>query len=191
LTDFRPTGLKPTLRQLMIFVLFAALLAAMLRAMLRLGLLGDRIEIICLMVPITFGFYPAPVLAILLWFLDRRGHVRSWYCSMCLTVGSILAAAMFLLEEPACCFLTGKPTMTFPMGPLLGVGCVFGAWKQWVIARPGVCPHCGRRSVISIAWPIRPGSKRRVNLGKHGWCASCGLDLERKAAGGRIAKEMG
>jgi hypothetical protein len=190
LDEPRPSGLKPTLRQLMIFVLFTALLAAMLRAMIRFGLLGDRIEFVCMMVPITFGFYPAPVLVALLWLLDRRGHVRSWYCSMCLAVGSILAAIMFLIEDPVCYLLTGKPTMTFPMCPLLGIACVFGAWKQWQITRPSICPNCGHRSIITIAWPIRPESKRLVNLGKHGWCASCGLEFERKAAGEWRVKEM-
>jgi hypothetical protein len=174
LDDPRLTGLKPTLRQLMIFVLWAALLAAATRAMLRFGLLGDRIEVACLIVPIQLGFYPAPILVILLWLLDRRGHVRSWYCSMSLVAGGILAAALFLLQDPACYLLTGKPTMTFPMSPLLGLGCLFGSWKQWQLARPGVCLNCGRRTVISIPWPVLPGSRRRMNLGIHGWCASCG-----------------
>jgi hypothetical protein len=72
------SGLKPTLRQLMIFVLWAALLAAAIRAMIRFGLLGDRPEIVFMMVPIMFGFNPSPVLAILLWLLDRPVWVNVW-----------------------------------------------------------------------------------------------------------------
>jgi hypothetical protein len=187
LSEPRPTGLKPTLRQMMVFVLWAALLAAATRAALDTGICA-RVGFICLIAPILFGFYAAPFLLILLWLLDRRGHVRNWYCSMCLVAGGILAAALFLLQDPACYLLTGRPTLIFPMGPLLSVGCLFGAWKQWQVARPSVCPNCGRRSVITIAWPIRPGSKRRINLGKHGWCASCGGEFERKGMGAWVAK---
>jgi hypothetical protein len=191
LNEPRRGGLKPTLRQMMIFVLWAALLAAAMRAMIRFGILGDRPEIVFTMVPIMFGFYPAPVLVILLWILDRAGHVRDWYCSLCMFAGGFLAAALFLLQDPACYVWSGKPTLTFPLCPFLGLVCLFGAWKQWQVVRPGACANCGRRSVIAIAHPLRPGSRRRVNLGTHGWCASCGCEFERSAAGAWVGAPKG
>jgi hypothetical protein len=174
LDEPRPTGLKPTLRQLMIFVLWAALVTAAAWEALRWNLFGDRPEIVFMTAPVYLGAVPPPLLAVLFWMLDRPGRVRSWYCSMCMAAGSGLMGSFFLLEDLACYVWSGKPTLSFPFNPLFGIACLFGAWKQWQLARPGICPKCGRRSVIIIAQPLYPGSLRLVNLGKRGWCASCG-----------------
>ena len=73
-----PTGLKPTLRQMMIFIVWAALLSAIARAAASGNLMAGGIENLCLTIPVCIGIYPMPILAGLLWALDRPGQVRRW-----------------------------------------------------------------------------------------------------------------
>ncbi|WP_435008762.1 hypothetical protein P12x_000026 [Tundrisphaera lichenicola] len=177
------TGLNPTLRQLMILVIWAGLLSAATRAVLQWRLFGDRPEILCMIVPIHLGVYPMPALAILLWAFDRPGKVRDWYRSSCMIGANLASGGLFLLQDPTCYALTGKPTQHFPMALFLGPICLLAGWHQWRAARPRVCPSCGLKSVIPIAHPARPRSKRLVNSGKRGWCASCGATFERMGKG--------
>jgi hypothetical protein len=174
-----PLGLKPTLRQLMIVVVWAALMTAAARQMYRWGLYGTTIESYCQNVAIQVGIYLMPTLAILLWFLDRPGRVRGWYCSGCMIAAHFLGGFVFIFQDIVCYVLTGKPTMLFPMWPTIGLVGFWCGWKQWQTARPRDCPLCDHRSVIPIAVPLRPGSKRKYNIGKYGWCASCGAPCER------------
>jgi hypothetical protein len=175
-----PTGLKPTLRQMMIVVLWAALLTAGTRAAIQWRLLGDRPEFACINVPIHFGIYPMPLMAGLLWVLDRPGRVRTWYRSACMIAAHFQGGILFSLQDPVCYALTGRPTMTFPMGPIMALVGFSCGWMQWQTARPRQCPSCGRNSVIPIAHIVSPRSKRKFNTGKHGWCASCGVSCERE-----------
>jgi hypothetical protein len=115
----------------------------------------------------------------LLWLLDRRGRVCNWYCSSCMIAACFLGGVVYSLSDSICYLLTGKTTILFPMWPIMGLVGFWCGWNQWQSARPRDCPECGRRSVIPIAVPIRTGSKRKFNTGKHGWCASCGATCER------------
>jgi hypothetical protein len=178
-----PTGLKPTLRQMMIVVLWAALLIAALRALIYWQLLGNSPEMVCLSVPINVGVWPLPLLAILLLLLDRPGRVRGWYCTVCLAAGGFLCGILFMLADPVCYYLTGKTTIMFPMDPIFSFVFFLAGWMQWRPIRPRQCPNCARIAVIPIAVPMNPSSKRMVNLSKHGWCASCGASCEREGKG--------
>ncbi|HEX8199872.1 MAG TPA: hypothetical protein VF590_05255, partial [Isosphaeraceae bacterium] len=71
----RPTGLRPTLRQGMILVIYFALLFTYLAATVRSGLpdwsfVAQMLSFASLMTPMT--------LALLYAFLDRPGPVRNW-----------------------------------------------------------------------------------------------------------------
>lgn len=178
-----PTGLKPTLRQGMILVAWAALLLAATRAMIGWGLFGGTTDSVCQVVAMLVGVYPMPILAGLLWSLDRPGRVRTWYGSACMIAAQFAGGLAFCSMDLACYALTGRPTMLFPMWPLVGLvgfGC---GWMQWRAARPRACPSCGRCAVIPIAHPPRPKSKRLVNNYRRGWCAGCGADCERERVG--------
>lgn len=164
----------------MIIVLWAALLIAGTRAAIRWHLMGDRPEFDSLTIPINDAVYPMPILAALLWTLDRPGRVRDWYLSGCMIAASFLGGILFSLQDPICYALTGRPTIIFPMGPICALAGFWSGWKQWQTARPRRCPSCGARSVVPVAHPIRPGSKRRVKSGKQGWCTGCGADCERE-----------
>ncbi len=176
-----PTGLKPTLRQMMIVVLWAALLTAGIRAAIHWQIFGDSPEMACVAVPINLGIWPMPLLAALIWLLDRPGQVRTWYRSVCMIVASFLSGILFSLQDLACYYLTGRPTLTFPMGPIASLVFFWCGWMQWQQATPRRCPSCERKSVIPVARPLRPGSKRMFNTGKCGWCAICGASCERES----------
>ena len=175
-----PTGLKPTIRQLMIVILWAALLIAATRTAVVYHLLGNTPDMVCLMVPVIVNAYPMPLLALLFWLLDRPGLLRRWYMAGCLIVASFAGGILFSLMDPVCYALTGKPTMIAPMGPICALVAFWCSWKQWQVARPGSCPRCGCPSVIPIAVRLHPRSRRFVNTGNHGWCASCGQYCERR-----------
>ena len=174
-----PTGLRPTLRQMMIVVLWAGLLFAITKRLLAWKAFGDRAEIACMTVPITLGTYALPLLAALIRGLDRRGPVRSWYVSSCMAGTSVVVGLAFLLQDPACIVLTGHPTMTFPLAPVLGVGCLWAAWHHAKITWPAACPICGQKALIPLAFPARPGLSRRRRATQRGWCATCGALFER------------
>ena len=179
-----PTGLKPTLRQMMIVVLWAALLTAGTRAAIQWRLLGDRPEFACITVPIhsrhlsdaphgwlTLGARPSRPRPYL---VSLRLHDR----------GDFQGGILFSLQDPVCYYLTGRPTMTFPMGPIIALVGFSCGWMQWQTARPRQCPSCGRNAVIPIAHLVSPRSKRKFNTGKRGWCASCGASCEREGKEG-------
>ena len=175
-----PSGLKPTLRQMMILVVWAALLTAAARQALQWHLLGSDPGYVCITVPVFLGFYPMPILAGLLWLLDRPGRVRRWYCSTCMIAAHFLGGIVFSLQDSVCYLLTSHTTMFFPMGPFLAVIGFWCGWMQWQTACPRPCPTCGRRSVIPDAHLLNFRLQRKYNTGKHGWCATCGSEFERE-----------
>jgi hypothetical protein len=175
-----PTGLRPTIRQLMIVVLWAALITAATRQMFRWGLYGTTTENLCMNISMQLGFYLMPILAGLLWLFDRPGRVGRWYVSGCMIATHFLGGFAFTLQDLVCYVLTGKPNMLFPMWQALGLLGFWCGWMQWKTFRPRECPACGRRSVIPVAHRFHPRHKRKYNLGTHGWCATCGASFERK-----------
>lgn len=178
-----PTGLRPTLRQAMIVVAWAAVMATMVRAAIEWHLIGTDARISCLVVPVWVAVYPMPILAILLRVLDRPGRVRGWYGSVALTAANFVAAAAFALQDPASLALTGRPSLTFPLGPLLAIGSLAGGWLQWRAARPRACPTCGRCAVIPVVRRLRRRERRLVRNGQEGWCAACGAAATREKPG--------
>ena len=174
------SGLKPTLRQMMIVVLWVALLTAGARLAIRWHLLGGGPEMACMNVAICLGIYPMPLLAGLIWALDRPGRVRTWYRSVCMLSAALLGGVAYALLDPVCYLLAGRLTMLFPMGPILALVGFWCCGMQWRDARPRPCPSCGRNSVIPIAHPVRPNSRRAYNTGKRGWCASCNASCGRE-----------
>jgi hypothetical protein len=173
------TGLKPTLRQLMIVILWVALLSAAIRALLSVGVLGSQVDFDCLMVPLLSSAFFMPLLAPLLWLFDRAGPVRDWYRASYIAGASILSGALFLVQDPLCFALTGRPTPTFPLAAFIALVCLLAGVKQLRDAWPKLCHRCGQRAIIPIAHPARRGSKRMVNTGREGWCAICGAAYER------------
>jgi hypothetical protein len=174
------TGLKPTLRQLMIVILWSALLSAAVRPLLRLGVIGFRVDFDCLMIPLLAGSMPLPLLILLLRLCDTRGPVQDWYRACCTASGSILSGILFLLQDPVCYVLTGKTSLTFPLSPILAAVFFLVGVIQLRSIWPKRCLNCGCRDVISVARPARVLSRRLINTGKDGWCAFCGATYERK-----------
>ena len=165
-----PAGLRPTIRQLMILVLGVAAFLAPLFGLLKAGLLGNRTEDVCLAVALLVATCPGPLLMALLAALDRRGPTRGWYIRRVMAAGSALAGVSMLTVDPICRAVTSRPTLVFPMFPIVGVVSLWGFWSEWRSACPGRCPSCDRASVIAVATRFRPPRTR----GDDGWCASCG-----------------
>jgi hypothetical protein len=175
------TGLKPTLRQMMIVVLWSALLTAAVRPLLRFGVLGFRVDFSCVIIPILAGSMALPLLIVLLRLFDTRGPVQDWYRTCCMVSTSILSGILFLLQDPVCFAVTGRTTLTFPMSPFIAAVCFWAGANQLRSMWPSRCVRCGRRAVISVARPARVSSRRLINTGKDGWCSNCGAMYQRKA----------
>lgn len=172
----RPRGLKPTLRQVMIVVLWAAIDLAGVRLMAEADAFGPRRDVACVVVAMAVAAVPMPLLAILIAVLDRPGPIRDWYLTLSALgfVGVVCVA--ILAQEPVCYLLTGGFSPYFFL-PLLLVPAGVGPIREiWWRVRPGVCASCGRRSVISVR---KPGSRLAEMTGLHGWCATCGAAFVR------------
>ena len=176
-----PSGLRPTIRQVLIFILWAALIMAASRALLGWGLLGHDVESYCMSIAMHVAGLPMFLLGMLILVLDRRGSVRSWYVSCCIgLLWSVVAATALVLQDLVCYLLTGRPTMTFPLMPCVGLFLAWAGFKsQWRLLRPRPCGACGRRAVVPngrLAHPGRPWDRRAA---REGWCATCGALYER------------
>jgi hypothetical protein len=174
-----PIGLKPTLRHMMIVILWAALVLAVFRMLMLGGLFVAPPQIVCLNVVMIVAAWPMLILAILILALDRWGPVRDWYFACCKIAWSALAGVMFLLVDPVCYFLYGQPSLIFPVLPLLGVACLWGGTMQVRAAWPGTCPHCGHRTVIATRGTVQGAARGRRNMIR-GWCATCGAAYQRE-----------
>jgi hypothetical protein len=151
---------------MMIVVLCVALLAAGARVAIR--------EYLDSTATAVFLMLPMPLLAGLLWLLDRPGPVRTWYSTTCLLSGFTLGLIVGALIEPVAYIRTSGTT-----GSLFGFGLIYlsmlpALGPEWRKYWPRQCPSCGRISVIPVA---NLGSPR----GERGWCASCGASFGRKA----------
>ena len=180
----RPSGLRPTLRQLMIFILATALLIAAFRAMWRRGYLGYDNRSTCSSVAMFVAIYPMLLLGVLLLALDRRGPVRIWYFACCWTGWSFLGGASFLISDLASYLLSGQWPLIFPMSSILGVVCLWAGSKQLQSAWPRLCPSCGCRAVIAIARQVPPDQPKGQLAGQESWCSICGTRFEKDASPG-------
>ena len=176
----RQIGLKPTLRQMMIVILWSAFLCAAVRALFKISVLGYRIDFDCMMVPILGAAIPMPLLAILFWVFDRPGPVRGWYCACCMAAMSVLAATLFLLQDPICFTLTGRASLSFPMSPIVAAVCAISGAKHLQALWPKRCSGCGRQAVIAVGRLAQQGPGAVTNTAQHGWCAICGATYERE-----------
>ena len=185
-----PSGLRPTIRQGMIVVLWAALLSAWVRFSLMWGLFHMPTPDLCSLLAMFFSCVPMYLLGFLLLAFDRRGPMRMWYVSWCHHFVGLLAAVGFPLSELVCFLITGSPTWLFPwtiiLAPVLLVG--FYLFARHVI--PGRCLDCGRRAVIPTsplaAAPALPGQSRPT---LEGWCACCSARYERQGLSAWTPKE--
>ena len=73
------TGLKPTLRQMMIVILWSALFSAAVRPIVRFGVVGFRTDFDCIMIPLLASSMGLPLLIVLLRLLDTKGPVQDWH----------------------------------------------------------------------------------------------------------------
>ena len=174
-----PIGLKPTLRHMMIVILWAALVLAVLRMLMLGGLFVAPPQIVCLNVATIVAAWPMLILAVLILALDRWGPVRDWYFACCQIAWSALAGAVFLLVDPVCSSLSGQPTVVFPVLPFLGVACLWGGTMQLRAAWPGACPRCGHRTIIATRGRVQGAARGRRNMVR-GWCATCGAAYQRE-----------
>ena len=175
-----PSGLRPTIRQVLIFILWAALIMAAGRTLAGWGLLGSSVEDYCMNIAIHVASLPMCLLGMLILVLDRRGSVRSWYVSWCIgLLWSVVAATALILQDLVCYLLTGRPTVTFPLMPCIGLFLFWAGFKQWRLLRPKPCGACGQWTIIPngrLAHPGRPWDRRAA---REGWCATCGALYER------------
>ena len=95
-------GLRPTLRQMMIVVLWSAILSAGVRKLLDWQILGVRVDFDCVLIPILASSFPLPLLAILIRLLDVKGPVREWYRACCMAATSVVGAILFLAQDAVC-----------------------------------------------------------------------------------------
>lgn len=159
-----PYGLRPTLRQAMIVVVFVALAATLFRDVTP--------DVRTLLVPVS-----PPLLALLVVLFERTSPAKFWLAG--------LLASLFPPALAAWCDLLawrhGRGQVT--LVPVLVVVNALGlAWIRRAARRlPGSCPACGLRSLLPLG---------RQSRGMR-WCASCGF-AERAAprraegaAGGR------
>ncbi len=173
------TGLQPTLRQMIIVVLWSALLVAPVRLFRRWGLFEGTTEMLCLNVAFLIATWPMLLLGVLLILLDRRNPVRPWYFSCCLAAGGFSTSAGFLLVEPICWAMTGHTTQVWPLLPLAGLICLLGAIMQTRVLWPGRCERCESQTVVAtgkMARRVAPEYRNRFE----GWCARCGATSERE-----------
>jgi hypothetical protein len=174
-----PIGLKPTLRHMMIVILWSALLLTVLRMMLGWGFFGAPPEVVCISVASLVATCPVILLCVLLLSLDRRGPVRVWYFSCCWAGGGFLAGASYLLVDLVCLALSGRPTVTFPLFPITALVCLLGSTMHLRTIWPRRCECCGRRAVIATGRAVRRGPLEWRNK-VEGWCAICGQAYERE-----------
>ena len=173
-----PSGLKPTLRQGMIVVLWSALLVAAVRAMISWGLFVGPPEVLIMSIATMISVWPPMLLCLLLIVFDRRGPVGRWHVDLRQIGCSYLGIASFLLLEPACLAWAGRTSMIFPLFTILGL---FGAWTNTMHLRsiwPKRCDRCGSLAVIATgSFPDRFGPIGGPRSSAGG--AACGTMFEK------------
>jgi len=175
----RTAGLSPTIRQLMILVLCVGMHLAAFTALLRDGFLGATPDQICGNAALFFAGWPVLWMIVLLFFLDQRGPIRSWYIARCFASWGLVAVPPLLLADPVSWVLCGRLTMGFPILAIAGLVCLVALPSSLRSVQPGRCVHCGRKSIIVVV------TKLDTRMIRHdvGWCASCGADYEREKLG--------
>lgn len=147
-----PYGLRPTLRQMMIVVVFAALAAAVFKATSEL----ER----TLLLP-----FASPLLALAVAVLDRPGPAKFW-------LAGLIASLFVPLLAATCDLAIWRSGVGGPV-PVVVLLCANAAGMIGLhrVARrlPQVCPGCGLRSRLPLG---RHAAGMR-------WCASCGLTERR------------
>lgn len=157
---WRPNGLRPTLRQLMILVVHSALLFALVTPFLR----GGSLLIASIVLPLS-----PPLLAGLILLLDTPGPVKYWLVGLIASptlAGFVawldfLAVLVFLDVDMGTRGLDGVFTLLvlllLVLLNVLGLASLFLVFKRL----PRRCPECGKRSMLPLA--------------KLRWCATCGF----------------
>jgi hypothetical protein len=165
-------GLKPTLRHLMILILFSAIMSALIAPMYR----EDQAPSARDKVVVAFGLGAATSLLLpaLIMVLDRPGPTRTWYAVAVFWISmlALMGGAWWIVADsglyPRPRFINGYlKWIVYLAIPLVAVRCVCRL-------APAGCPSCGRRTLIyagQSAWG--PPLIRS--------CASCGA---RYRAGG-------
>ena len=144
-----PHGLHPTLRHLMILVVYFALVFALAAPLLRAGEAAQ----LTLLLPLT-----PPLLALLVLMFDRPGPVKYWLVG--LIASPTLLGFVAWLDFLAVAMGTHGLDRVFPLLVLLNVLALSSL--VLVFKRlPKRCPECGKRSMLPLA-QLR-------------WCASCGF----------------
>jgi hypothetical protein len=173
-------GLRPTLRQLTIVVLWSAIISAGARALLNWRIIGVQIEFDCILIPLLASSFPLPILAILIRLLDLKGPVREWYRACCMAAASAFSGILYLTQDAICFALTGRNTLMFPISPLLGAFFIVVAVFQIKALWPSRCVVCHCQAVIAVARRHRRGSKPKNDHLNAGSCARCGAEYQRK-----------
>ena len=88
---------------------------------------------------------------LLLFLLDQRGPIRSWYMARCFASWDLVAVPPLLLADPVSWVLCGRLTMGFPILAIAGLVCAAALPGSLKSVRPGRCVHCGRKSIIVVA----------------------------------------
>jgi hypothetical protein len=142
-----PYGLRPTLRHVMILVVFAAVVSALFR--------GAPGEVVTLVLPLT-----PPLLAVLVFVFERPSPAKYWLCGLLASMFVPAVAAWFDLTA----WRYGEKTMVaLALVPVNGLALV---WVGRFVRRlPAACPGCGLRSLLPLGRRAR-GMR---------WCASCGF----------------
>lgn len=157
--DPHPSGLKPTLRHLMILVLWSALVFTGLRFLLRLGFFAGTPANVLINLVIAVPLFPAFLLGLLLLCLDRPGPVRGWYVTCCYNVWGLVNLAGFFLVDAVCFATSGHPTVMFPMLPILALLMAFAATRELGFVWPRRCQCCQCRAIIPL-WKVLPNLPR-------------------------------
>jgi len=173
----RTYGLRPTLRHLMILVLYGAALCAVFTSSFRQmpPTLKGVIELFSFSV-----FFSPLILWILFRLLDRPGPVRDWIVGVLISLFLPCMAIHFTLTIFV--IRPGRHSMTFMIFTLLYV--LFLTWYvlHHVVPTlwPSLCPTCGVRSLIPLKDRLRriPPVPQQTR-----WCASCGSKYRRQPSG--------
>ncbi len=172
-----PAGLKPTLRQLAILVLWAALTFAAIRFLIAREYFGRGAEQRCLEVALFIAVWPVPLMRGLLFLLDRPGPIRRWYVACCRPIWFLVAGIAFLLAGLASWALPGRMTGGGAFRVFTGMVCLRRFLKGCKRGRTAEFLCCARRVVIPFVSPLaQPNGPVEV-----GWCAGCGEGFEPRA----------
>jgi hypothetical protein len=151
-------GLRPTLRQLLILVLFFALVSAVMVPPLKSG----SYLIASFVLPFTL-----PILAVLILLFDRRGPIKFWLVGL---LASLFLPAVVVWVDAMVAIALGPQITQWSVSSAqgivilvilnsLGISVLFRVRRYW----PRRCPECRSRALLP--------------LGRVQWCAACGFRL--------------